>query len=205
MTEVFHCHVHREVPERKFWVWLIGERGERGKQNDTPSFHMWFKTICSPLGWLVAIKKTCDAVLGQANGCGRPHERPTLRGWREQRVEICGGKERDVVGAPVTVGGSVTVKVNGSVMVTEDGSITAVKDCSRTATEDDLVTSSVMACGSRGVGGGELRVMEVGSATRGTVAVVPASGMDGSMTENGVETRTLNTQTSSQRYQLSRI
>ena len=87
-------------------------------------------------------------------------------------------------------------------MVTEDGSITAVKDCSITATEDDSVTSSATACGSRGVGGGELQVMEVGSATRGTVAVVPASGMDGLMTENGVETHTLNTQTSSQRYQL---
>ena len=88
-------------------------------------------------------------------------------GRRGQRVEICGGKERDVVGAPVTVGGSVTVKVNGSVMVTEDSSITAVKDCSGTAMEDGSVTSSATAGGSRGVGGGELRVTEVGSAKQG--------------------------------------
>ena len=77
-------------------------------------------------------------------------------GWRRQRVEICGGKERDVVGAPVTVGGSVTVKVNSLVKVTEDSSITVVKNCSGMAMEDGLVTSLAMAGGLRGKGGGEL-------------------------------------------------
>ena len=144
-------------------------------------------------------------VLGQANGCGRPHEQPTPRGRRGQQVEIRGGKERDVVGTPVTVGGSVTVEVNGSVMVTEDSLITVVRDCLGMAMEDGSVTSSATAGGLIGVGGGELRVTEVGLATAGTVAVVPASDMDSLVVENRVETRILNIQTSSQRYQLSRI
>ena len=93
-------------------------------------------------------------------------------------------KRETIVGAPVTV--------TGLVMVMEPGLIMMVEDCSVTETEVGSVNSSTTAAamvgGSEKVGGGELRVTVVGSTTVGTVAAVTASGMDGSMTENRVET-----------------
>ena len=52
------------------------------------------QSIVRSAGWLL-LRKLVMQLLGQANGCGRPHERPTFGGQRGRQVEIRKGEEGD--------------------------------------------------------------------------------------------------------------